>query len=164
MVLQETFLFDDTIRANLALNDEEIPLERIRRAARIACIDDAIMSLPEGYFSRAGENGSRFSGGQRQRLSLARALAHDPAILVLDEATSSLDLATERQIHANLAALGCTRVIIAHRLATVMDADRILVLELGRIVQEGDFRALSRVPGPFRNLLDAWRPAEPSHA
>jgi ABC-type bacteriocin/lantibiotic exporter with double-glycine peptidase domain len=130
-------------------------MERLRWAARIACIDQAIMELPEGYATRVGENGGRFSGGQRQRLSLARALANDPAILLLDEATSSLDLATERQVHANLADLGCTRVIIAHRLATVMDADRILVLEGGRIMQEGRFKDLSAVPGPFRSLLDA---------
>lgn len=157
VVLQETFLFDDSVHANLTLNDEGIPLERVRRAARIACIDEAVMALPEGYATRAGDNGNRFSGGQRQRLSLARALAHDPAILLLDEATSSLDLATEQQIHANLAALGCTRVIIAHRLATVMDADRILVLEQGRIVQEGPFATLGQVAGPFRTLLESWR-------
>jgi len=154
-VLQETFLFDDTIRANLALNQEELPLERIRRAARIACVDDVIEALPAGYASRAGENGGLLSGGQRQRLSLARALAHDPAILVLDEATSSLDLATERRVHANLAGLGCTRIVIAHRLATVRDADRILVLERGRIVQEGGFSELSAAPGPFRDRLES---------
>jgi len=157
VVLQETFLFDDTVRANLALNDDGLPLERLRAAARLACVDQVVEALPDGYFSRTGENGCRFSGGQRQRLSLARALAHGPAILLLDEATSSLDLATEARIHANLAGLGCTRILIAHRLATVMDADRILVLEGGRIAQEGGFDTLMRVPGPFRRLLDGFR-------
>jgi ABC-type bacteriocin/lantibiotic exporter with double-glycine peptidase domain len=119
----------------------------------MACVDEVIEGLPGGYQSRVGENGSLLSGGQRQRLSLARALAHSPAILLLDEATSSLDLETEARIHANLAGLGCTRIIIAHRMATVRDADRILVLQAGRIVQEGTCRDLQQRPGLFRDLL-----------
>jgi ATP-binding cassette, subfamily B, bacterial len=161
VVMQETFLFDDTVRANLALHDDGLSLERLQRAARMACVDDVIGTLPRGFDSRVGENGGLLSGGQRQRLSLARALAHDPAILLLDEATSSLDLETEARVHANLARLGCTRIVIAHRMATVRDADRILVLQDGRIVQEGTFRELQRRPGLFRELLAA---AEPDHA
>lgn len=153
VVLQETFLFDATVRANLALHADGLPLERLQLAARLACVDEVIARLPGGFQARVGENGGLLSGGQRQRLGLARALAHDPAILVLDEATSALDLATEARIHANLAALGCTRILIAHRLATVRDADRILVLERGRIVQEGAYADLARRPGPFRDLL-----------
>jgi len=155
VVLQETFLFDDSVRANLSLNDEEIPLERLRAAARLACVHDVIEAMPEGYASRVGENGAVLSGGQRQRLNLARALAHDPAVLLLDEATSSLDLDTERQVHANLAGLGCTRILIAHRLATVRDADRILVLDGGRIVQEGTYDELASREGIFRSLVQA---------
>jgi ABC-type bacteriocin/lantibiotic exporter with double-glycine peptidase domain len=155
VVLQETFLFDDSVRANLSLNDEEIPLERLRVAAKLACADEVIEAMPEGYSSRVGENGSVLSGGQRQRLNLARALAHDPAVLLLDEATSSLDLETERSVHANLASLGCTRILIAHRLATVRDADRILVLEDGRIVQEGTYAELATRQGLFRSLIQA---------
>ena len=155
VVLQETFLFDDTVRANLTLADDELPLERLRWAAHMACIDDVIDLLPLGYQSRVGANGELLSGGQRQRLSLARALAHAPAILLLDEATSSLDLATEGRVHANLARLGCTRIIVAHRLATVRDADRILVLQHGRIVQTGSFRELEQQPGLFQELLAA---------
>jgi ABC-type bacteriocin/lantibiotic exporter with double-glycine peptidase domain len=127
----------------------------------MACVEDVIGNLPQGFDSRVGENGSLLSGGQRQRLSLARALAHDPAILLLDEATSSLDLETEARVHANLARLGCTRIIIAHRMATVRDADRILVLQEGKIVQEGTFRDLQGRPGLFRELLAA---AGPDHA
>jgi ABC-type bacteriocin/lantibiotic exporter with double-glycine peptidase domain len=153
VVLQETFLFDDTVRANLTLQDEELPQERLWLAARIACVEDVIRALPQGLESRVGENGSLLSGGQRQRLSLARALAAGPAILLLDEATSSLDLDTEARIHANLARLGCTRVVIAHRLATVRDADRILVLQAGRVVQEGRYPELAATPGLFRDLL-----------
>jgi len=153
VVLQETFLFDDTVQANLALNAPDLPLERLRRAARMACLDEVLAALPEGYASRIGENGEQLSGGERQRLSLARALAHDPAILLLDEATSALDLATERRVQANLAGLGCTRIVIAHRLATVRDADRVLVLEAGRVVQDGRFEDLASEPGLFRRLL-----------
>jgi ABC-type bacteriocin/lantibiotic exporter with double-glycine peptidase domain len=155
VVLQETFLFDDTVRANLSLNAPELTLERLRWAARMACLDEVILALPGGYEARVGENGAFLSGGQRQRLSLARALAHDPAILLLDEATSSLDPGTERRLHANLASLGCTRIVIAHRPATLEDADRILVMAEGRIVQEGRHDELLRRPGPFRAMLAA---------
>jgi len=161
VVMQETFLFDDTVRANLALHDEGLSQDRLLWAARMACVEEVILNLPKGFDSRVGESGSLLSGGQRQRLSLARALAHDPAILLLDEATSSLDLATEARVHGNLARLGCTRILIAHRMATVRDADRILVLQAGKIVQEGTFLGLQGVPGLFRELLAA---AEPDHA
>jgi ABC-type bacteriocin/lantibiotic exporter with double-glycine peptidase domain len=155
VVLQETFLFDDSVRGNLTLQDEDLPLERLTRAARMACIEEVILRLPVGYGSRVGENGCLLSGGERQRLSLARALAAEPAVLLLDEATSSLDRATEARIHANLAGLGCTRILIAHRLATVREADRILVLEKGRIVQEGTYRELAGRPGLFQTLVAA---------
>lgn len=155
IVLQETFLFDDTVRANLSLNAPDLPLDRLQWAVRMACMDEVIATLPEGFGSRVGENGCLLSGGQRQRLSLARALAHDPAILLLDEATSSLDLETERRVHANLASLGCTRIVIAHRVATLRDADRILVLQEGRIVQEGPYQDLSQSQGPFGSMLAA---------
>jgi ABC-type bacteriocin/lantibiotic exporter with double-glycine peptidase domain len=165
VVQQETFLFDDTIRANLSLNDPDLPLERLRWAADLACIDDVIEALPQGYRSRAGENGCLLSGGQRQRLAIARAVAHSPAILLLDEATSSLDLDTESRIHANLGQLGCTRIVIAHRLATVMDADRILVLENGCLVQQGRYHALLDQHGLFRDMADSFESmAEAQHA
>ncbi len=157
VVQQETFLFDDSISANLSLNDPELPLERLRQAAHLACIDNVIDSLPQGYRSRIGENGCLLSGGQRQRLAIARAVAHSPAILLLDEATSSLDLDTESRIHANLGQLGCTRIVIAHRLATVMDADRILVLENGRLVQQGQYRELLDQGGLFREMADSFQ-------
>ena len=160
VVLQETFLFDDTVRANLSLHDDGLPQEQLAWAARMACVDDVIAGLPQGYDSRVGANGDLLSGGQRQRLSLARALAAGPRILLLDEATSSLDLETERRIHANLATLRCTRIVIAHRLATVVDADRILVLQEGRIVQDGPFAVLKDEPGLMRDLVAA---AERAH-
>ncbi len=164
VVLQETFLFNDTVRANLCLNDPEIPMERLRWAARMACVDDVIEALPKGYDNGIGENGSSLSGGQRQRLNLARALAHQPAVLLLDEATSSLDLETEAKVHANLASLGCTRILIAHRLATVRDADRILVVHGGQIVQAGTYEDLAQQPGLFQGLVQAMEGKEMAHA
>jgi ABC-type bacteriocin/lantibiotic exporter with double-glycine peptidase domain len=155
VVLQDTFLFDDTVRANLCLKDEELPLERLQAAARIACVDEVIAAMPEGYSSRLGDNGNVLSGGQRQRLNLARALVQEPAILLLDEATSALDLDTERRVHESLASIGCTRILIAHRLATVQDADRILVLQAGRIVQQGTYDELAAQDGLFRSLVEA---------
>jgi ATP-binding cassette, subfamily B, bacterial len=153
VVLQDTFLFNDTVRANLSLNEPDLDLSQIREAARIACIDEFIESLPQGYDSMIGENGASLSGGQRQRLSLARAIVSRPALLLLDEATSSLDPETEASVHRNLAELGCTRILIAHRLKTVMDADRILVLDQGRIVQSGTFESLRHQPGLFQELF-----------
>lgn len=164
VVQQEVFLFDDTVRANLSLNDEELPLERLRWAAEMACIYSTIEALPLGFDTRLGENGATLSGGQRQRLAIARALAHSPTVLLLDEATSSLDLQTEAAIHANLAQLGCTRIVIAHRLATVQDADRILVLDNGHLVQEGKYEDLLDHPGLFRELAQSSTPEATGHA
>jgi ATP-binding cassette, subfamily B, bacterial len=161
-VLQEPFVFNDTVRGNLRLADDEVPLEALRAACRAACLDDVVMELEQRYDTPLGPNGSRLSGGQRQRLSVARALAGRPALLVLDEATSHLDPATEAALQANLESLGCTQIIIAHRLNTVRHADRIVVLDAGRIAQEGRFEQLATAPGLFRDLLMAggalWRP------
>lgn len=159
VVMQETFLLDDTVRLNVALRDPRLPLARIQWACEVAHIHDVVANLPEGYKTRLEENGRILSGGERQRLCLARAVALEPSILLLDEATSSLDLETEARVHANLANLGCSRIVIAHRLETVKDADRILVLEGGRIVQEGSYEALSNREGAFRDTvmaMEAW--------
>lgn len=153
VVLQDTFLFDDSLRANLSLRDPGLPLEILVEAARRACLSEVIEALPQGWETRIGPDGRYLSGGQRQRLSLARALVHDPAILLLDEATSALDPATEARVQANLAELACTRVTIAHRLATVRDSNRILVMDRGRVIQDGSFEALAARPGLFRDLL-----------
>lgn len=153
VVPQESILLDDTPAANLALGREGITAERMREAAALAAVADVLDALPEGWDTRLGERGCRLSGGERQRLCLARALVARPAILLLDEATSALDLETEAKVHAGLAALGCTRILIAHRLETVKDADRILVLEEGRLVQTGTFESLSGEAGPFREAV-----------
>jgi subfamily B ATP-binding cassette protein HlyB/CyaB len=152
VVLQDATFFNDTIRANLTLRDPEVPLDRVRAAARLACIDEFIDSLPEGYETVVGVDACLLSRGQRQRLALARALVREPAILVLDEATSSLDPETELTLVTNLRDLGCTRLVIAHRLSTVRHADRIVVLDGGRVVQQGPFARLVQEPGLFRSL------------
>lgn len=160
-VPQEVFLINDTLRNNLTLLDKRIPEADLWWALELACLDDVARKLPQGLDTPLGENGSTLSGGQRQRLSLARALARRPSILLLDEATSSLDLATEDRLHHNLAKIGCTRIVIAHRLATVRDADLLLVLDKGRLAQQGTWEKLSEEEGLFSQILGA---AEVVHA
>jgi ABC-type multidrug transport system fused ATPase/permease subunit len=137
MVTQDTRLLATTIRDNISLFDSSVPLDRIQAAARLAEIDGDVMKLPLGYDTVLSDGGGSLSGGQRQRLSLARALLREPSVVVLDEATSQLDTITERKLQHSLAQLRCTRVVIAHRLSTVRDADRIVVLEGGRVVDVG---------------------------
>jgi ATP-binding cassette, subfamily B, bacterial len=152
IVLQEPFLLDESVRANVDLAGRQLSASEVWRALEIAAMEDVVAAMPQSLESRVGERGRFLSGGQRQRLALARAIAHRPAILVLDEATSALDPATEARVHQNLTKLGCTRIVIAHRLVTVEDADRVLVFSEGRIVQQGSYEALSATAGPFRDL------------
>src|SRR5262249_18857775 len=137
VVVQRPHVFAASVRANIALADPSVPLEQVQQAATLACIDDDIARMPMQYDTLIVAGGASLSGGQRQRLALARALVHQPAVLLLDEATSALDAATERGVQENLDRLRCTRILIAHRLSTVMSADRILVMEQGRIVEQG---------------------------
>jgi ATP-binding cassette subfamily B protein len=143
-VLQEDHLFDGTLAGNIAFGAEEVDLQRVRWAARVADAADFIERLPLGYWTRIGETGMRLSGGQAQRVAIARAVYHRPSILVLDEATSSLDAESERAVHRGIQELlvGRTAVVIAHRLSTVRDADRIVVLDQGRIVEQGTHEQL----------------------
>ncbi len=146
-----------TLRYNITLGQAGIGMDRVREAARLAQLDDDIMRLPQGYKTYAGENGANLSGGQRQRLLLARAFLHRPPILLLDEAASALDPLTERHIEANLAALGCTRIVVTHRLATIEDADEILVLDGGRVVERGRHAALVAQQGLYERLRRSAR-------
>lgn len=155
IVPQNPFLFAASIRSNIAAADPGLPLERVREAARMAEIHDEIEALPMGYDTLLSENGASLSGGQRQRLALARALIEQPAVLILDEATSALDAVTEERIQQRLEALECTRVVIAHRLSTVQKADRILVLEAGRLVEQGRHRDLVAAGGVYARLVRA---------
>ena len=154
-VAQDSFLFGTSIRANIALTDPAMPLARVIEAAEMACIHEDIMALPMRYDTLLADGGASLSGGQRQRLALARALVRRPRVLVLDEATSALDSITEQKVHANLATLRSTRVIIAHRLSTVRDADLILVMDQGRLVERGTHDELIAKGGRYRDLVAA---------
>ncbi|MGB5870850.1 MAG: ABC transporter ATP-binding protein/permease, partial [Albidovulum sp.] len=139
VVPQDTVLFNDTVYYNIAYGNPDAPRERLIAAAKAAKIHDFIMSLPEGYETKVGERGLKLSGGEKQRVGIARTLLKNPPILLLDEATSALDTQTERDIQDSLKLMGQGRTVItiAHRLSTIADADRIVVLEAGQIVEEG---------------------------
>jgi ABC-type bacteriocin/lantibiotic exporter with double-glycine peptidase domain len=155
IVLQNPALFSSSIRSNIALADPALSLEAVVEAARLAHIHDEIMAMPMGYESLLMDRGTSLSGGQRQRLSLARALVRKPAILLLDEATSALDAITESKVHQALAAIECTRIVIAHRLSTVVGADLILTLEDGAVVEAGTHAQLLARGGVYASLVSA---------
>lgn len=152
IVTQHPFIFGDSVRRNIAVSEPDAALSRVIEAARKAEIHDDIVNMPLGYDTVLADGGASMSGGQRQRIALARALFHRPRILLLDEATSALDTVTERKIYERLRRLRCTRVVVAHRLSTVVDADRILVLDQGRLVEQGNHRSLVAQGGIYAEL------------
>jgi len=154
IVSQDTVLFDESVRYNIAYGREEATDEAIVEAARAAYAHDFIERLPEGYRTKIGENGVKLSGGERQRLAIARAILRNPPILILDEATSSLDAESERVVQLALANLmrNRTTLVIAHRLSTIQNATRILVLDRGRIVESGSHEDLLRRGGLYQRL------------
>ena len=155
VVMQEATVFSGTIHQNIAFNDPNMPMERVVRAAQLAAFHEDIMSMPMQYETSISEQGSALSGGQRQRLALARAVAHSPVLLLLDEATSSLDVVTEQVVEENLGMLACTQIVIAHRLSTVRNADMILVLDKGVIVERGTHQELLRRNGYYAKLVQS---------
>jgi ATP-binding cassette, subfamily B, multidrug efflux pump len=169
IVLQDVFLFSGDIRSNIRLGEESVSDEEVRRVSRVVNADRFITALPAGYASEVLERGATLSVGQKQLLAFARALAFDPAILILDEATASIDTETELLIQDALGRLlrGRTSIVIAHRLSTIQNADRIVVMHHGRIREEGTHAQLVRRDGIYRKLYDLQyreRPAPASQA
>lgn len=156
MVQQEVNLYGCSVRDNLTLWNNKIPEGELREACLDAQILDTILELPDGFETILSEGGKNLSGGQRQRLDIARALVQNPSILILDEATSALDTETERLVDESFRRRGCTQIIIAHRLSTIRDADLIIVLNNGKVVQEGRHEEMIKINNsPYQQLLNA---------
>jgi ATP-binding cassette subfamily B protein len=156
MVLQESFFFSGTIAENIRYGRPKAPLEEIMTAARAANAHDFICAKPDGYDTQVGENGSELSGGERQRIAIARAIIHNPRILILDEATSSVDTHTEKLIQEAIANLikGRTTFAIAHRLSTLRSADRLVVLDEGKMAEVGSHAELMKKKGHFYRMVE----------
>ena len=163
IVTQQTYLFNDTVRNNIAYGNTARPFADVVRAAQSAYADEFIRQLPREYETEIGESGVKLSGGQRQRIAIARALLKDAPMLILDEATSSLDTQSEREVQKALDTLmkGRTSFVIAHRLSTIMNADRIIVLKDGRIVEQGRHQELLARSGEYKNLYEQQFRDEP---
>jgi len=156
VVLQDNFLFDGTVAENISFSRPDATRAQIEAVSRIAHCDEFVRGFEKGYDTIVGERGVKLSGGQRQRVAIARAILADPRILILDEATSSLDSESEQMIQDGLRSLriGRTTFVIAHRLSTIVSADQILVLEAGEIVERGTHRELLALHGRYRELYD----------
>ena len=154
MVTQQTILFNDSVRNNIAYGDPEKSETEIEEAAKAAFALDFIRKLPNGYDTIIGESGAKLSGGQQQRISIARAILKNAPILILDEATSSLDTESEREVQNALENLmkNRTTLVIAHRLSTIRNADRIIVMQEGKIVEEGTHDELLKISGVYEML------------
>ena len=157
IVTQQTILFDDTIRNNIAYGRPDLPLQKVMEAAKAANAHDFVINLPYGYDTMIGENGIKLSGGERQRIAIARALLKNPPVLILDEATSSLDSDSEKAVQSALEVLmrGRTTLVVAHRLSTIRNVDRINVLVNGKIAEEGSHDELLALGGEFARIYHA---------
>lgn len=160
VVPQDVTLFNRTIYENITLHNPDAPEQEVFEAAKIAQIHNEIMAMPMKYHTMVSEMGMNISGGQRQRIALARALIHKPSLLLLDEATSSLDHVNEEKIDRLLTKIKCTRIVIAHRLTTVMNADLILVLDNGEVVERGTHEQLMKINGYYRRYYEKFQQNE----
>ena len=154
MVSQDVLLFEGTIRSNIAYGRDDLGMDEVVVAAEGAYAHNFIAQLPEGYDAIIGENGIKLSGGERQRIAIARAMLRNPRVLILDEATAALDTESEQMVQLALANLmkGRTTFVVAHRLSTIRQADRIIVLNQGKIVETGGHEALLRQDGVYTQL------------
>ena len=159
IVPQDAMLFNKSIYDNIVMNGEDVDMERVKECCRYACIDEEIESMPMGYNTIISEMGMNLSGGQRQRILLARAMVNTPKILVLDEATSSLDNTNEKKISDYLKQQGCTQIVIAHRLSTIIDADRIYVFSDGKVCEYGSHSELHQLRGIYYSLYNHLKSA-----
>jgi ABC-type bacteriocin/lantibiotic exporter with double-glycine peptidase domain len=155
VVFQSPSLFAGSVRSAIALNDPSTTLDKVVEAARLAAVDDEIRAMPMGFDTILTDGGASMSGGQRQRVALARALVHKPALMVLDEATSALDSETERRVIKNLEDLRCTQIVLAHRLSTIVNADLILVMDAGEVVESGTHHELLSRGAHYARLVAA---------
>ena len=156
LVSQDTTLFDDTIFNNLAYADKDASIDKVKRAAELSFANEFIEKLPDGYHTTIGENGVRLSGGEKQRLSIARAILKESSIILLDEATSSLDSETENKIQKaiNFLTKGRTTIVIAHRLSTILNSDMIYVIDKGRVIDKGKHDELLRTSPDYKNFYE----------
>ena len=152
-VEQDVFHLNGTVQENITLFDSSIKKSDVIQAAKDACIHEDILKLEGGYDGIVSEGGTNFSGGQRQRLEIARVLVRNPSILILDEATSALDTVTEKKLLDNIRRRGCSCILIAHRLSTIRDSDEIIMLEKGKIVQRGTHFELMEADGAYLRLI-----------